>query len=101
MLSPTARGRRARWDLQALGHQLGRNWIQLRPRTRWAAEPVVPARRASLIVLAIAATGALIALVTVVNADLQLAYHDGRARLTIARSVLDNQQPGLAQLGNV
>ena len=101
MLSPTARGRPARWDLQALRYQLGRNWIQLRPRTRWAAEPVVPARRASLVVFAIAATGALFALVAVVNADLELAYADARSRLTIARSVLDNQQPGLAQLGNV
>ncbi|MEX2372310.1 MAG: glycosyltransferase family 39 protein, partial [Dehalococcoidia bacterium] len=36
----------------------------------------------------------------VLQADLDWVWADGRARLTIARSIVDNKQPGFTQFGN-
>lgn len=60
----------------------------------------LPSQRHSRIVLAFAAAVAVVNLWIILQADLDWVWADGRARLTIARSILDNKQPGLTQFGN-
>ena len=79
---------------------ISRHWFRVRPRAHWSSPPVVPSRRVSLIVLGLAVAAAAADLAIVLDADLEWAWSDGWSRLTIARSIFDNQQPGLAQFGN-
>jgi len=53
-----------------------------------------------MVVLVLAAIVAAVNLVVILNADLDWVWADGRARLTIARSIIDNKQPGFTQFGN-
>src|SRR5690606_39243567 len=70
------------------------------PRRAWDLPVAVPSRQASRWIFAIASIVAIVNLVIVVWADLDWVWADGRARLTIARSIIDNKQPGFTQFGN-
>jgi len=55
----------------------------------------------TVLVLVVAVVLSLVATWYVATHDLLFIYPDSRSRLNIARRVLDNLQPGLAQIGNV
>jgi hypothetical protein len=89
---------------EASGSALSRAWRDwfLPPRRSVQAGVVsVPDRRTSLFVLLVATLAAGIALAITAENDLTTAFHDSRSRLTIARAVVDNRQPGFSQLGTV
>lgn len=60
----------------------------------------MPSRRHTQIVIGFAVLVAAVNLWVVIQADLDWVWADGRARLTIARSIIDNKQPGFTQFGN-
>ena len=60
----------------------------------------LPSRRHTQIVVAFGTLVALVNLWIILQADLDWVWADGRARLTIARSIIDNKQPGFTQFGN-
>ena len=70
------------------------------PREAWDLPVTLPSRRHSQVVLAAGTAIAVINLLVILNAELDWVWADGRARLTIARSIIDNKQPGFTQFGN-
>jgi len=79
---------------------LGRRWLTTWPRQAWDMPLVLPSRRHTQIVLGVGTVVALVNLWIILQADLDWVWADGRARLTIARSIIDNKQPGFTQFGN-
>src|SRR3546814_9559755 len=60
----------------------------------------LPSRRHTQVILGVAVLIAAVNLWIILHADLDWVWADGRARLTIARSIIDNKQPGFTQFGN-
>jgi len=79
---------------------LGRRWVTDWPRHAWGLPLALPSTRQTRLVLAVSVVAALVNLAIVLHADLDWVWADGRARLTIARSIIDNKQPGFTQFGN-
>jgi len=79
---------------------LGRRWLTTWPRQAWDMPLALPSRRHSQILLGFAVIAAAANLWIILQADLDWVWADGRARLTIARSIIDNKQPGFTQFGN-
>ena len=86
--------------IERLLQGLGRRWLTNWPRQAWDMPLAMPSRRHSQIVLGIATIVAAVNLWIIIQADLDWVWADGRARLTIARSIIDNKQPGFTQFGN-
>ncbi|PKN81070.1 MAG: hypothetical protein CVU47_08140 [Chloroflexi bacterium HGW-Chloroflexi-9] len=92
--------RRGPLGLEAAFRGLGRRWLTDWPRRSWDLPVIVPSLKASRWIFALALAVAFVNLAIVIWADLDWVWADGRARLTIARSVIDNKQPGFTQFGN-
>jgi len=92
--------RRGPLGIEAAVRGLGRRWLTDWPRRSWDLPLVVPSLKASRWIFALALVVAFVNLAIVIWADLDWVWADGRARLTIARSVIDNKQPGFTQFGN-
>jgi hypothetical protein len=95
----TYRGRRSS-GLDRVAQAFGRRWLTDWPRLAWDMPVSVPSKRHSQVVFVLATIVALVNLAIVIHADLDWVWADGRARLTIARSIMDNKQPGFTQFGN-
>lgn len=95
----TYRGRRTT-GLERVTQALGRRWVTDWPRHAWGLPLALPSRRHTHLVLVISVLAAMVNLAIVLHADLDWVWADGRARLTIARSIIDNKQPGFTQFGN-
>ena len=79
---------------------LGRRWLTTWPRQAWDMPLALPSRRHTQVILGVGVLIAAVNLWIVLQADLDWVWADGRARLTIARSIIDNKQPGFTQFGN-
>lgn len=86
--------------LERMMQGLGRRWLTTWPRQAWDMPIAEPSRRHTRIVLGVASIVAILNLWIILQADLDWVWADGRARLTIARSIIDNKQPGFTQFGN-
>lgn len=95
----TYRGRRAT-GLERVTQALGRRWVTDWPRRAWDLPLALPSKRHTRLVLTVSVLAAAVNLAIVLQADLDWVWADGRARLTIARSIIDNKQPGFTQFGN-
>lgn len=86
--------------IERLLQGLGRRWLTNWPRQAWDMPLAMPSRRQTPIVLGVSVIVAVVNLWIILQADLDWVWADGRARLTIARSIIDNKQPGFTQFGN-